>query len=244
MKVVPRPLSAEPEKWAQFKGVRKIGINDLPIIFPGFDPIDEIRLTVSSAPYPGHMSFAELGIVVALVRAMRVTSFAQIGTFDGLTVRNILDNCPDLQNITTVDLPDSMHANKGAGTVYPSDAFNSSLFGYANIGSRYRGHPRAGIVRDVRKDSALLVPEDFAAAPEVFLIDGNHSYQYCASDTKIAHRVLKKPGFIIWHDYGQVEYLPGVTRALNELADTNAYSLYWLKGFPETTLAFGIQNLG
>jgi len=242
MQIIPRPLKPDPQRWSNFRGVKKININDLAQIFPGYHPLHEVQLTTSGCQIPGQMTFAEMGILVSVVRALRAVSFAQIGTFDGITIRNILDNCPDLKSVVTVDLPDTLHASKGAGTAFPTDNFNASIVNVTDIGYRFRNHPRAGIVRDVRKDSATLTPADFPMPPEVFFVDGNHSYDYCSSDTRIALSVLARPGVMIWHDFGQIDDLPGVTRALTELADDKSYSLYWLKGFPETTLVFGIQN--
>jgi len=242
MRIIPRPQNPVPQKWMNFHGVRTININELAQILPGYPPLGEVQLTVPAIMIPGHMTMIELAVLVSIVRYTGATSFAQIGTFDGITVRNLLDNCPDLQSIVTVDLPNDQHLAKGSGTVYSTDMFNASIMNYVDIGFRFRNHPRVGIVRDIRKDSAKLTPEDFPVKPEIFFIDGSHTYDYCASDTRIAHQVLAKPGILLWHDFDKINDLPGVTRALTELADDPYYTLYWLTDFPETSLVIGIQN--
>jgi hypothetical protein len=241
MRNPPRLLPAD-QQAAQFGGIKKVGLADLQMIFPGYSPLEEITLTVPPLALPGHMTLIELAALVSLVRHSGAKSFAQIGTFDGMAVRALLDNCPDLQSITTVDLPISTHAIGGSGTIYRTDSTSAPMGNAADIGHRFRNHPRAGIVRDLRKDSATLTPEDFPIAPEIFFVDGNHSYQYCVSDTRIAHRVLARPGFLIWHDFGNVGDLPGVSRALTELADERTYCLFWINAAPVTTLVLGIQS--
>jgi methyltransferase family protein len=242
MRIKPTNVELGPPFYEGFKGIKRINVHDLVKMFPGYDPLKGLRLLVSGIQVPGQMTFAELGVVVSIVRATGATSFAQIGTYDGSTVLNLLENCPDLSSIVTVDLPAALHAAKGEGTVYPTDRFNASMLNVTEIGNRFQNHPRAKIVSDVRKDSALLRPEDFAVAPEVFFIDGSHSYAYCMSDTRIARKVLARPGILIWHDFGQVDHWPEVTRALTEIAEEGEYSLYWLRAFPETTLVFGVRN--
>jgi methyltransferase family protein len=242
MRIKPVPVELDPKSWEGFKGVKNLNIHELVKVFPGYDPLLGVRLVVSGVQVPGQMSYAELSLIVSLVRATGAASFAQIGTYDGSTVLNLLENCPDLKSIVTVDLPQSLHATKGVGTVFPTDKYNASLLNVTEIGRRFRRHPRSHIVRDVRKDSALLVAEDFPQRPEIFFIDGNHSYEYCMSDTRIARQVLARPGVLIWHDFGQIADLPGVTRALMEVADDGEYALYWVKGYPETTLVFGVPR--
>jgi hypothetical protein len=242
MQAAPRPISADPRRWAKFRGVKKVSIEDMPAIFPGYSPLEQIHLSIPVVPAPAAISLTELSVLISIVRATHAASYAQIGTYDGLTIRNLLDNCPDLQSVVTVDLPEAVHATGGAGSVYPTDIFNSYMLDANFIGHQFRGHSRAGIVRDIRKDSALLTPEDFPVRPEVFFIDGNHVYDYCVSDTRMAHRVLARPGVLIWHNFGNVGDLPGVTRALTEVADDPAYSLYWLNGQTNTSFVFGIQN--
>ena len=47
-------------------------------------------------------------------------------------------------------------------------------------------------------------------------VDGSHSYEYRMSDSKLAYNLVRRGGYILWHDYGS-PYWPDVTEALNEL---------------------------
>jgi hypothetical protein len=212
------------------------------IIFPGFSAAGEISLKIPVAPLLGHMQFSELAIVVAVVRTLGATCFAEIGTFDGLTILNLLENCPDLRTIYTVDLPDGIQAHKGAGSVFHIDSVNASMIDSVNIGHRFATHPRRNIVIPIREDSALVSPLHFPVEPEVFFIDGSHTFDYCWSDTQLARKVTSPGGVLIWHDYGNPKYLPGVTEALLRLSREGEMKLYWLD-CPQlrTSLVFGIS---
>lgn len=244
MKIFPRLLAPVPREWADFRGIVPVDLKQMESIFPGFSAAGEISLKIPVAPLLGHMQFSELAIVVAVVRVLGATSFAEIGTFDGLTILNLLENCPDLRTVYTVDLPERIHASKGGGSVFPIDSVNASMIDSLNIGHRFATHPRSSVVVPIREDSALLSPQHFPVKPEVFLIDGSHTFDYCWSDTELARKVTSPGGVLIWHDYGNLKYLPGVTEALLRLSREGEMKLYWLD-CPQlrTSLVFGISSI-
>ncbi len=241
MRIRPQAPGALPQEWADFAGIIPIDLTQLDAMIPGAGTAAEITLRVPIAPLLGHMQFSELAIVVAAVRAMGAESFAEIGTFDGLTVLNLLENCPAVRSVTTVDLPEDTQSAKGAGSVYPIDAVNASMIDTVRIGERFEAHARRGIVKQIRRDSALLEPGDFGSGVDVFFVDGSHTYDYCKSDSRLAEAVTRD--LIIWHDYGNVKYLPGVTQTLFEIAREGGMKLYWLDSAPlRTSLVFGIPG--
>jgi hypothetical protein len=242
MRISPHFLAPVPREWSDFRGIVPVDLNQMEIIFPGFSAAGEISLKIPVAPLLGHMQFSELAIVVAVVRTLGATSFAEIGTFDGLTILNLLENCPDLRTIYTVDLPEGIRAHKGAGSVFPIDSINASMIDSVDIGRRFATHPRSSVVIPIREDSALVSPLHFPIEPEVFFIDGSHTFDYCWSDTQLARKVTSPGGVLIWHDYGNPKYLPGVTEALLRLSREGEMKLYWLD-CPQlrTSLVFGIR---
>jgi len=69
---------------------------------------------------------------------------------------------------------------------------------------------------------------------ELIFVDASHAYDYVRNDSAKALALLADSrGVIVWHDYGE---WPGVTRALDELAKSDARfaKLRWIRG---TTLA-------
>ncbi|HXJ42644.1 MAG TPA: class I SAM-dependent methyltransferase [Bryobacteraceae bacterium] len=243
MRVSPRPLVPVASEWADFQGVIPIDLRQMESIFPGFNAAAEITLTVPVAPLLGHMQFSELAVLIAVVRTLGASSFAEIGTFDGLTVLNLLENCPQLQKIYTVDLPEDVLSAKGTGSVFPIDSINASMLHTVRIGARFANHPLRGKVVQLREDSANLTERDFPTSPEVFLIDGAHTWEYCLSDSRLAQKVTADSSVLVWHDYANVKYLPGVTEVLQGLAREQELRLYWLDSPPlRTSLVFGIRD--
>jgi hypothetical protein len=243
MRVSPRPLAPIPAAWADFQGIVPIGLEQMTQIFPGFSAADRVALRIPVAPLVGHMQVSELAVLVNLVRTLGATSFAEIGTFDGLTILNLLENCPALQSVYTVDLPDEIVSAKGIGSVFPIDSVNASMIGTVRIGDRFRSHSRREIVTQLREDSAHLSVRDLPSEIEVFLIDGSHNYDYCLSDSRLAQNAVGRTGLVIWHDYANVKYLPGVTQALLQVAREGEMNLYWLDD-PQlrTSLVFGMRR--
>lgn len=243
MRIPPRPLAPVPPAWADFQGIVPIDLEQMQRVFPGFRATDEVVLKVPVVPLMGHMQVSELAVIVNLVRALGVTSFAEIGTFDGLTILNLLENCPELQRVYTVDLPDKIVSAKGIGSVFPIDSVNAGMINTVRIGDRFQSHPRRGIVTQLREDSASLSASQFPSAVEVFVIDGSHSYDYCLSDSRLAQTVTGRIGLVIWHDYANVKYLPGVTEAVLQVAREGKMHLYWLDA-PQfrTSLVFGMRR--
>jgi len=242
MKIHPTLLAPVPREWADFQGIVPVDLKQMEMIFPGFSTTAELSLQIPVAPLLGHLQFSELAVLVAVVRALGATSFAEIGTFDGLTILNLLENCPDLRTVYTVDLPEKIHASKGGGSVFPIDSVNASMIDSVSIGHRFATHRRSSIVSSIREDSALLSPQHFPVQPEVFFIDGAHTLDYCWSDTEFARKVTTPGGVLIWHDFGNLKYLPGVTEALMRLARDGDIKLYWLDSSQlRTSLVFGIS---
>ena len=189
-----------------------------------------IELDIPLIGLTGHMTHTETAVIVGLIKAARISSFFEIGTFDGSTVVNLLRNCPLLKQIVTVDLPDDTHTTGGAGTHHLLDRINSSMLDTVSVGSRFKAHPDAAKVIQVRKDSAELTAADLDRPTyECFLIDGCHTFDYCRNDTEFALKHLAKQGFIIWHDYAKLRALSGVTRYLLQMAGSGDYRLFWLR---------------
>jgi hypothetical protein len=173
-----------------------------------------IELDIPLIGLTGHMTHTETAVIVGLIKAARISSFFEIGTFDGSTVVNLLRNCPLLKQIVTVDLPDDTHTTGGAGTHHLLDRINSSMLDTVSVGSRFKAHPDAAKVIQIRKDSAELRAADLDRPTyECFLIDGCHTFDYCRNDTEFA----------------KLRALSGVTRYLLQMAGSGDYRLFWLR---------------
>jgi predicted O-methyltransferase YrrM len=188
------------------------------------------------------MTLIELALLIRIIRGSGASSFLEIGTFDGLTVRSVLDNCPAVKKIVTIDLPPEIHKSKGENCLLKSDQINNSMIGTEEIGRRFLNHENASIVRQIRKDSAAVRADDVGGHFDIILIDGNHTYDYCANDTDLAESCLSDNGLMVWHDFHKVKYLAGVTEFLLASARHKRFNLLWLHGpSEETSLVLGTR---
>ena len=74
--------------------------------------------------------------------------------------------------------------------------------------------------------------DNFPHSTRVF-VDGSHAYEYVLSDSERGLSLLRGPGTVVWHDYGE---WVGVTKALDELS-TRDSRFAALQRIENTTLA-------
>ncbi len=213
-----------------YEGVPTLFIDEAEKVVSGINKKkNELSLNIPIHPLMGHMTWIELSLVIGIIKSSEARSFLEIGTLDGLIVENILNNCLKIENVITIDLPESIHKHKGSGSKLFIDSINAEMINTFVIGERFLNNSRRNIVTQIRKDSAKLKLTDFKNKFDVILVDGSHTYDYCASDTELAKKLLSKKGIIIWHDFNKVKALVGVTEFLSEEARKKEFSLYWLK---------------
>jgi predicted O-methyltransferase YrrM len=84
------------------------------------------------------------------------------------------------------------------------------------VGSRFLNNDttRSKIIQ-LFGDTARFDFSPYFGKMDMVFIDGAHTYEYLLNDTKIARKLLKDKGVILWHDYAGD--WPGVTKALNKL---------------------------
>jgi predicted O-methyltransferase YrrM len=79
--------------------------------------------------------------------------------------------------------------------------------------------PFLGRIEEIEK---FLISETF----DMVFIDGDHNYNACLRDIKIAERVVKKDGIIAIHDYGTgYPQLREVTNAIDSIWPRNSFRL-------------------
>ncbi len=180
------------------------------------------RLGVTGVALPPRAFFEDgtqttegLAFLVSLAKALDVQRVLEIGTFTGVTALTLTMNLPSL-TIDTLDLP--------AGKL-PALSFAQDDRGYLPSAQRRRvfeGESEAERIIQHEGDSARF---DFSALGKTFdlvYVDGAHSYDYVANDTKAAfHVVSGSVGAIVWDDYSPGWH--GVVRYLNERTDLGLY---------------------
>lgn len=161
----------------------------------------------------GNVSLLEVMTIARLVQWRCPKRLFEIGTFDGRTTLNMAANCPSDAQVYTLDLP----ASGLNATALPVEHDDKAYIAKEMSGARLQGKDCARKITQLYGDSATFDFSPFVGSMDFVFVDGAHSYEYAASDSKQAIRLLRNgTGIIVWHDYG-TPYWPGVTRALNEL---------------------------
>lgn len=158
----------------------------------------------------GHLDDHQRMLIAALAGCLGARTFFEIGTNRGRTTWTVARNNPEMR-LFTLDVPSSDTALElGSDDVRflrPDDA----------CGEAFRGTPEADRITQLWGDSATFDFEPYAQTIDLVYVDGAHTYEYVASDTRKALRMLTPTGTIVWDDYGSN---PGVYQLVNEFAAT------------------------
>ena len=155
-------------------------------------------------PSDGNITPIELVIISLLISTLKPKKVLEIGTFNGRTTINMALNQPKDGEIITFDLPN----NKTKLPLAPSE----EKYILGKDGNR-RSHAQ---ITQVFSDTADYDFTDYIDRIDFMFVDGSHSYEYTMHDSNLAYNLVRRGGYIIWHDYDS-PYWPGVTEALNEL---------------------------
>lgn len=211
-----------------FETRRKLPAALLPEVSPN-EIIRESSALIIREPevVSGNVSLLELTLINTFIQTHKPKNLFEIGTFDGRTTLNMAANAPD-GIVHTLDLPDenidTEFAITGDKKFVPSTSRKL----------RFTGRPEEQKIKRLFGDSATFDFSPYKNQIDLLFIDGAHTYEYVANDTKKTEGLMRERGIVLWHDYGTWE---GVTRALNELYQTNLRykNLKHIKG---TSLAY------
>lgn len=180
------------EKKQNFQ-LEKYGIGKLPTVkpseffskFPKIAGDETVRIT-SDFSY-GISPENDYYFLCRIAKATCVKRYFEIGTWLGLSARNISDNLGDDAEIFSLDIPFD----------HPEIAiFNipEHVFGY------YAKEKKN--VKFLKSDSKQFKPGEYRKSIDLIFVDGNHSQDYVENDTRIALELMKNDSSIIaWHDY-------------------------------------------
>jgi predicted O-methyltransferase YrrM len=173
--------------------LKKYGTKALPVIkfselfslYPDFDSNTPIHITSDFAG--GSSPLNDYYVLCILLRALKAKSYFEIGTWVGLSAKNIANNtCPDTA-IYTLDIPYD-HVDLKVYNI------PEQIFGYHS-----RNIPN---VHHLKGDSKLFDYTSYLNKIDMVFVDGNHSIEYVANDTRKALGLLRnESSVIVWHDY-------------------------------------------
>lgn len=163
----------------------------------------------------GNQTWIGLAQIVGLAKALEAQTIFEIGTYNGVTALVVARNLPRV-TVHTLDLPPETTPQLA---VSESDPGNFSRFARR----AYEGQPEGDRIVQHLGDSATFDFSPYFGTCQLVYIDGAHSYEYVANDTRIAIKLLSSNGTIVWDDYWR--RVPDVARFLHASKIQGLYRL-------------------
>ena len=154
-------------------------------------------------PFSRYLNAHETALLVALVKSVAPKVAIEFGCNLGITGARLLDNVPTLEKYIGIDVPpDHVPSLQCQRDEVPT------------VAGCYAAHDERFYLLTAR--SQFLRTGHLEPCDAVF-IDGDHSEKAVLHESRLARRLIRGAGIIVWHDFTNpaVE----VTQALNRLHD-------------------------
>lgn len=166
--------------YEQFRKNSKIRETFITELFKG---IENVKVPVGVINEKSrHDNHVNLLYVVAIAMYLKSKNIFEFGTWLGRTTYHLTFASDDTL-VTTLDLP----PEKSAASTY--------------LGHFFKGSDREHRIKQILCDSMELNTLPFQKKMDLIFIDGNHSFEGVANDTKKAFEMLAPRGVIVWDDY-------------------------------------------
>lgn len=189
---------------AAFPRLVRIPRAQLESIFPGIEDIEVVLRHDTLERSLGHGEAFVLSLITAWLKPQRIF---EIGTASGQGTLLMARQAPDAR-IDTLDLGNE---RPSLGTQRGQPPWQD----LETIGRAYKESPHVDRVRQHFGDSATFDFSPFRGEIDLVFVDGGHTYEYVASDSKRALELIRSDGVVVWDDCNALS--PGVSRALLEL---------------------------
>jgi predicted O-methyltransferase YrrM len=163
---------------------------------------------VSIDPAPVRASFfskylnkQETSILIDLVKRVSPKVMIEFGCNVGITAKRVLENVPTLERYVGIDV-NADHV----------PTLECQLSEVPERAGAYAADDHRFFL--LTSSSTLLGPSDLEPCDVVF-IDGDHSEEVVTHESRLARKLVRRGGIIVWHDYGNPSV--EVTRVLDRL---------------------------
>jgi hypothetical protein len=176
---------------------------------------NSVMLLPASTFAAGNQEVTGLMFLASLAKAIKARVIFEIGTYNGITALTLARNIPGA-TVHTLDLP------PGAYPALP--VFHTDPAHFDNFARRvYEGEPEEHRIVQHFGDSANFDFSPYQHTCQVVYVDGAHSYEYVANDTRVAFRLVEveEVAAIVWDDYWR--HIPDIPRFLNSLEKHNLF---------------------
>lgn len=137
----------------------------------------------------------------------------EIGTCRAESTAYILENCPNVSKLFTID-PYKAY-DDWVGNINQDTIDKFMAIAQKNL------EPYGDRVRMIREPSANATNNFKDTIVDFIFVDGDHSYEATLADCEAYYPLLKKGGFFCGHDYSSI---PDVSRAVNDFRNRNKIS--------------------
>jgi hypothetical protein len=149
----------------------------------------------------GGLTIQELVSVLGICSIYPSGNLLEIGSFRGRTALNIIYNFPDLKTFT-FDLPDQINNEKGLKyNLVESDKAQAFHHKKKELKVKYKEY--FSKINSLEGDSATYDFSKYDNFFDIIIVDGSHKYENVVIDSENAIKMIKKNGYIIWHDYSK-----------------------------------------
>jgi predicted O-methyltransferase YrrM len=162
---------------------------------------DELGVVPFDGAFSKYLNAHETAILLALVKSVAPRVMIEFGCNQGITAKRLLENVPSLQKYIGIDVP---HGHRATLPCQQSETpVNAGC--YAADDERFF----LLLARSQMLRSGHLEPCD------AVFIDGDHSEHAVLHESRLARRLVRAPGLIVWHDYSNPHV--EVTHAIDQL---------------------------
>jgi len=148
-----------------------------------------------------HGITAEYETWIMSVIAKKSTNIFEFGTASGKTTYLLAENSPESCKIITVTLDEKnikdVSYENNDNSVAKNNAIKESIYKKFF----FTGRDCEKKIKVIFVDSKKLKIDNFIRKFDLIFIDGGHTYSYVKNDSEKAFQMIKKGGYILWHDF-------------------------------------------
>lgn len=149
----------------------------------------------------GGLTIQELVSVLGVCCHFKTGKLLEIGSFRGRTALNIVYNYPEMK-VYTFDLPDNMTNQSNLKyKLIESDKAQAFHLKKNELKKKYEN--LFGLIKNLEGDSATFDFSKYNNFFDIIIIDGSHKYENVIIDSENSLKMIKKNGYILWHDYSK-----------------------------------------
>jgi predicted O-methyltransferase YrrM len=176
----------------------------------------ELGAVPVAGPFSNYLNASETAILIALIKSVSPRVMIEFGCNQGITAARVLENVPTLERYIGIDVPpDHETTLQCQQSEVPA------------VAGAHAAHDNRFFL--LTATSRSLRAKDLEQCDAVF-IDGDHSEAAVLHESRLARRLVRPNGIIVWHDFANqaVEVTQAITRLHDEGWPIDCVANSWL----------------